>query len=886
MPRAKRTGGKATPVETFVHSDDQRSNIPTAELETFMRDEDRAPKEVEYSRSSAQLYPRDPVGDPQLVWHGKDDQDRRPFVVMAPPIYIQEKIHPKAIIDDLRRQSKDAVPAQADLFGDFNGIAFDDLVDFYQHEQHWSNRMVLGDSLEIMTSLVEREGLKGQVQCIYMDPPYGISFGSNWQVSTQRRNVKDGKIEDTTRQPEQVKAFRDTWDDGVHTYLTYLRDRLASAHALLNSTGSIFVQIGEENLHLVRSLLDEVFGAPNFCCVFAFRTKIPLRTTLVPSIYDYILWYARDKPHVKFRRLFKKRDVGAGTQFTWIEEADGTRRRMTEDEAGRPVGGLADGQRAFRLTDLVSAGRTESCVFEFELDGRRFSPTGGKSWKTNPSGMERLISLNRIMAPANAPAYVFYADDYPVQELDNVWSDTQGASDRIYVVQTATKVVERCVLMTTDAGDLVFDPMMGSGTVSYVSELHGRRWIACDTSRIALSLARQRMIVAKLPYWVLNDRSSQRDLRRGFRYRTVPHVTLGSLTRNPAIREGMSRAEVAKAIVDNADHEPVYDQPEVDRSVIRVTGPFTVESLSPLLGLDESAEGAGESAGGESRDFTTTILDNLRAAGVQNSVRGERLTFVRLDAWPGKFVDAAGEYSENGAARRAAVTIGPQYGTVDADLVRDAAKEAAGYFDLLIVCGFAFDSYMANDLKRLGSLTILKVNMNPDLSMGGDLLKKTGAGNLFTVFGEPDIEVRFKGAEIEVEIRGLDVYDPTTGQIRSHTTADIACWFIDTAYDGNSFFVRHAYFTGADDAYKALKAALRADIDEGAWSSLYSTVSRPFEVPASGKVAVKVISHYGDEVMKVYEVAEAKMLQLPQRRYERRIAPAELMVADQEPDRD
>ncbi len=860
MARTKKTAGAPTAVETFVHADDQRTNIPTAELETFMKDEDRAPRKVMYSRPSELLYPRNRAGDPQLVWRGKDEQDSQPLEVIAPPIYIQEKIHPKAIIEDLRKQKRGEAPAQADLFGDFNGIEFDDLVDFYQHRQHWSNRMILGDSLEVMTSLAEREGLKGQVQCIYMDPPYGVRFGSNWQVSTRKRDVGDGKAQDATRQPEQVKAFRDTWQLGIHSYLSYLRDRLVLAHSLLTPSGSIFLQIGDENVHLVRSLLDEVFGVGNFCAQITFAKTASFSTELLSRTHDTLLWYASDRKRVKYRALLTPlRERTEGGTYTWVDVPGTGTRRLTREEIAGTVD-LPPGSRRFRADNITSSGASELGSVPIEIGGKTYSPSPGTHWKTTRDGVQRLAIAGRISTTGSRLGYRRYSDDFPWMAFTDVWEDTiiGTFSEKLFAVQTGPKAVERCILMTTDPGDLVLDPTCGSGTSACVCEQWGRRWITVDTSRVALAVARQRLTAARHPDYLLAD-AAGRDLRRGFRYKTVAHVTLKSIATNPDIREGMSPHEIEAAIRRHAPQEVLYDQPEVNKSGVRVTGPFTVESLSPHL--TTPAEFSHAVAGISTQEalgtvpFVGAIIDNLRAAGVQNTVRKERLTFDRLEPWPGKHIHAVGEYLEDGSPRRAAVTIGPQYGTVDADIVRDAAKEAAGFFDILIVCGFAFDAYIANEFKQLGSLSILKANMNPDLSMGSDLLKKTGSGNLFTVFGEPDIDVRREDGQVVVEIRGLDVYDPTTGQVRSHSTADIACWFIDSAYDGNSFFVRHAYFTGAGDPYKSLRAALKADIDEEAWASLYQTVSRPFDIPRTGRLAVKVINHYGDEVMKVYEVS-------------------------------
>ncbi len=859
-----------TKVESIRHKD-KRANIPTEELRDFVADEEIAPKTM--------LYPRDPSLDPQLVWKGKDQQDREDLAVPVVPIYIQEKIHPQAIIDALPRiEQRD--DSQPNLFADFNGGPkdFDQKIDFYHHEQNWSNRLILGDSLLVMTSLAEKEGLKGKVQTIYLDPPYGIKFGSNWQVSTRKRDVKDGKAEDASRQPEQVRAFRDTWKLGIHSYLAYLRDRLVVARDLLTETGSVFVQIGDENVHLVRCVLDEVFGSENFHGLIAFKKTLPLGSDGIASISDYLVWYAKDHELMKFRPLFQPKPAGTGTGYTWVELPDGTRRKMTKDERSDPEAIPRD-LRPFFADNLLSSGFTESCFFDIELNGQIF-PRQKYSWKTNRSGIERLKFAHRLIAPAGLPNYVRYFNDFPVQVLHNMWDDTHGATDPTYVVQTSNKVSERCLLMTTDPGDLVLDPTCGSGTTAFVAEQWGRRWITCDTSRVALALARTRMMSAKYPFYQLADSpegikreteltgkvppeyKTEGDIKKGFVYKRVPHVTLKSIANNPDITEGMTREQIDAAISRHADTETLYDQPYEDNKRVRVCGPFSVESLSPhrvLSTADENQEGTeGEQEARKQQDFTTMILDNLMKAGVQNTRKHERLTFDRLDPYAGAWLHAAGEYTDaDGKTRRVAVSIGPEHGTVGPQQVKEAAKEAVqgGGFDMLIGGGVAVDPHVAEEVKRYGKLTVLPAKMNPDLAMGNELLKKTGAGNLFMVFGEPDVEIKKqKGGKIVAEIKGVDVYDPTTGQIRSASTDDIACWFIDTNYNGESFFVRHAYFTGAGEPYDNLKRALREDIDESAWSSIYSTVSRPFDKPESGKIAVKVINHYGDEVLKVFEI--------------------------------
>jgi len=918
-----------TDISSLKHTD-KRTNIPTQELRGFVADDEKSPK--------AKLYPRDPSLDPQLVWKGKDEQDQEDLVVPVVPIYIQEKIHPQALVEALRKEARKETAPMADLFSDFNNIKFEDLVDFYRHEQNWSNRMILGDSLMVMTSLAEKEGLKGKVQCIYMDPPYGIKFGSNWQVSTRKREVKDGKAEDASRDPEVVKAFRDTWSLGINSYLTYLRDRLVVSHELLSDSGSIFVQIGDENVHLVRCVLDEVFGSENFCGIITLVKTAGSTSDILPGVCDFIVWYAKSKENMKYRQIFSEKnsdDSGAG-EYKRLLFSDGSSRPMTKAELADPSLIPKDAAR-YRPTQTTSQKPPGSDPLEFE--GRVFRPGPAQYWKTSINGLKRLGKAGRLIARGQSVSYLRRLDDFPVAPINNLWTDARwgfDASDKRYVVETNAKIVARCILMVTDTGDLVLDPTCGSGTTAFAAEQWGRRWITIDTSRVALALARTRLMAARFPYYLLADsqeglkkeaevtgrvppeQPTSNDIKKGFVFRRVPHITLKSIANNPEIdaihekweavlepirqdlnravgktweeweipREGTDewsdaakelltkwwdtrrgrQAEIDTAIGRNADTEVLFDQAYDDPKKVRVSSPFTVESLSPhrVLSTDEEAPAAEKQ---ESTDFITTILDHLRKAGVQNNRKAERLKFDRLEPFAGTNLQAEGEYTDaNGTIVRVAVALGPEHGTVGPELVQAASIEATKGrgFDMLLVCGFAFDPHVSEEAKNYGRLVVLPVKMNPDLAMGDELLKKTGSGNLFMVFGEPDIGPLDKQGRVQpradgkivLEIRGVDVYDPTTGQIRSRSTDDIACWFIDTSYDDKSFFVRHAYFAGADEPYDRLKKALRAEIDEAAWSSLYSTTSRPFDRPATGKIAVKVINHYGDEVLRIYEVAK------------------------------
>ena len=958
MPRLPKPPKGAKPVEVLVHADTRR-NIPTAEFQSVAQrmEEDTPVPPARYARAmplpNGEVRPRnadlDPqvvwkgarirltdaqrkqlqetgeieLGEAQLVWRGKDAQDWSDLVVNPPPIYIQEKVHPKAIIDGLQKEAHSRAEAASeapDLFADFNGLSDPEArLEFYQHDQHWSNRMILGDSLQVMASLAEREGLRGKVQCIYFDPPYGIKFNSNWQVSTLSRDVKDGKREDVSREPEQVKAFRDTWKDGIHSYLTYLRDRLTVARELLTESGSIFVQIGDENVHRVRAVMDEVFGADNIVNQISVQKTGGSTSEYLASTLDYILWFSRDINRLKYRQILKKKEAGVG-------HGSGGRYDQRDDEG-----------RAYRLTTLTSARPPGS--FPVEFHGRAYRPTAGY-WKTGEIGFGKLIRASRIKSTGRSLNYVRYLEDFPAYEITNIWTDTGGSVDKRYVVETTPPVIERCILMASDPGDLVVDPTCGSGTTAAVAEQWGRRWITIDTSRVALALARTRLMAAKYPFYLLSDSRDGRakeqaisgrvqpdtpthgDVRHGFVYERAPHVTLKSIANNaeidvlweeaqqtleplrgrlnaalgtaweewqiPREADPAWTAEAARdhaawwharierqrridaSIGRRADIEYLYDRPYEDRARVRVAGPFTVESLSPhrVVPADEDELLGGAPQPGRRRgaasppvDFATMVLDHLRTAGVHQSRKADSIRFTSLAPWPGDYIGAEGRFMEGEGEecqteRRAAILIGPEFGTLSRmDLVTAAREASEARFDVLIACAFNYDAH-ASELNKLGPLLILKARINPDLHMAEDL-KNTGKGNLFVVFGEPDLVVEPVPGEpdhVRIRILGVDVFDPQTGDIRSGDTKSIAAWFIDTDYNEESFYVRHAYFLGANDPYKSLKAALRAEIDEEAWATLNRDISRPFQRPERGRIAVKVINHFGDEVMKVFTV--------------------------------
>ena len=955
-------------VETLTHGEDKRRNIPTAEFQSVMEKEAQKPVPVRYPRVAGGLdkerAERNGDLDPQLVWRGKDEQDWSELVVQAPPLYIQEKVHPKVLIDDLRRRTeadqaanrKQDTTEQIDMFADFNGLPGDNAkTEFYEHDQNWSNRMILGDSLQVMASLAEREGLRGKVQCIYLDPPYGIKFNSNFQWSTTSRDVKDGNAAHITREPEQVKAFRDTWRDGIHSYLTYLRDRLTVARDLLTESGSVFVQIGDENVHRVRALMDEVFGEENFVSEIITQKTGGFNAGTLPNTNDYVLWFAKKTSMVKFRETFEP-VVRTQTEgdYQWITDRLGFARGLAADEkSGEKT--IPIGTFLYQPTSLTSQGAS-SPPPPFEFQQKTFEISANQHWKTTEVGLLRLVRCDRIHRAKNSLRYVRLSNDFPVRQRSNTWTDTGSGNftdEKVYVVQSGTKIVQRCMLMATDPGDLVLDPTCGSGTTAYVAEQWGRRWITVDTSRVALALARARIMGARYSYYLLADspegqkkeaeltqthpssQPTQGDVRQGFVYERVPHVTLKSIANNTEIdviwekfqevleplrgklnkavkqeweeweiprdvEDGWSaeakklhgdwwkqriarQKEIDASIAAKAEYEYLYDKPYTDNKTVRVAGPFTVESLSPhrTLGVDENDElidplekskggaaagtpggnGAG-SHGGSVKEFADMILENLKTAGVQQAHKEDKINFTSLAHWPGYYICAEGRYMEGGdgsdettgSEKRAGIFIGPEFGTVSRlDLV-SAAKEAGDAdFDVLIACAFNYDAH-SSEFDKLGRIPVLKARINADLHMAEDL-KNTGKGNLFVIFGEPDIEIQDADeGQIQVKVHGVDVFHPNTGEVRSDGADGIACWFIDTDYNEESFFVRQAYFLGANDPYKALKTTLKAEINEDAWSTLHSDTSRPFDKPTSGRIAVKAINHLGDEVMKVFRV--------------------------------
>lgn len=960
-------------IEDFRHNQARRTNNPPAGLSSY-----------EQRERQTRAYAYDPHLDPQLVWAGKAEHTS--FEVDVVPLHIHEWVSTKAILRAVQRPE----PIQFELFGE-TPLPADKQVEFYQHEVGWVNRLILGDSLLVMNSLLVKEGMAGKVQMIYMDPPYGIKYASNFQPRIDRRDVKD-KDEDLTHEPEQIKAYRDTWKLGIHSYLTYLRDRLLLCRELLHDSGSIFVQVNDENMHLVRCLLDEVFGRENFVAVVAFRKTGGLIRTFLPGTFDFLLCYAKKKELLKWRRLFvqKAELPEAEERYQYCELLDGSRISITEAE-GTQYG------RAYKLTSLDSAGNP---VFPFDYHGRSFF----QRWKTSEAGLQRLSEADRLSA-GRTLLYVRYYDDFPVVPLTDIWSDTRGEMQMFYAVQTAVKVIERCILMTTDPGDLVFDPTCGSGTTAYCAEKWGRRWITCDTSRVALAIARQRLMTARFDYYEL--RAPERGPAGGFIYETVPHITLESIAKNTEIdaiaakyqshidralaelnaalkgkpvrikvteggRAGQlidfsspdtatftmpngqtvkinellewevprevphpvwpkeaqeaywdlykakqrmldvdqeyvakllqtvyqltghsweslddvpdpvpglewpeqakealrrfwelkrkKRQEIDESIRRNAPQEVLYDRPKVKRGVVRVTGPFTVEAI-PVPSVEDPTKPSAPQEEEEVRarvndrggDYIATMIAHLKRQGSVLFTGGKRMELHNIRQLSLGYLHAEAETQQNGQTLRVAISFGPQYGPVTPVQVQEAIPTAKlnGY-NVLLLAGFSFDpeAQALPQKAPVVGLQVYFVNVSPDVLV--EDLKTTRASQIFTVFGQPDVRVqkREDGSYV-VELHGVDIYDPLTGEVHSARGEDVAAWFLDTDYDGKTFHICQAFFPYDKDAWEKLQRALKAYIPAEAFDKMSGTVSFPFKPGEYKRIAVKVIDFRGNEVIKV-----------------------------------
>lgn len=849
-------------IDSLKHKKATRARIPSKEEAGF--------ESTEPSKAELPLNPVTTRGqDPELYWlekYGPDDADDALDLDIR-SLYRTEHIAPEKLIQRLFAFKREGAE-QDDMFVDELFANYKDVDEldkpafYYKQADQWANRLIQGDSLLVMGSLLEREGMKGQVQMIYIDPPYGIKYNSNWQIRVGDRNVKDGDDASLSGEPEVIKAFRDTWELGIHSYLSYLRDRLLVAKELLSESGSCFVQISDENVHLVRCLMDEVFGSENFVSQIPFQTTSGFETSTVASICDYLIWYGKEKDSLKVNKLYEEQPLVLGEgNAKWVFLPDGSYRGLSMVEI-KGEAQLPEGARLYFPDNIQSQGAAaEPQPFNFQ--GKTYRPGSNSHWKANyPKGMNRLADLDRIHVAANSLRYRRFATDFPFRERTNLWTDTltgNFTADKVYVVQTATKVIERCILMTTDPGDLVLDPTCGSGTTAYVAEQWGRRWITTDTSRVALNIAKTRLMTATFPWYTLQDEKAglQRevwDVRHGFDYKKVQRITLGSLAND-----------------EPPEEVTLFDNPTVDRKKLRISGPFTVETLQSFEPLAPDLLNEASLDAERLEAFQSRVFEHLKSAGVKNGARNENAVFVRIDPLSDSYLHAEGYFEANEGEQKAYIHLGPQFAPVSKQAVNGAIRECRrrGDAQWLLILGFAFESDVENSLQnqKAGSFRVDKVRMNDDLLQAG-LTKKDKKAATFVTIGEPDIGLARDGAFVTVEIRGLDIYDPIKDEVKARSVADIAYWMVDDNYDGASFMVRQVFFCGGDkddfdkwkrglsDLAKAktkrkVENTLKIELDDEAFDRLYGFVSHPIPFASGKRVAVRVVSQFGEESTKV-----------------------------------
>jgi adenine-specific DNA-methyltransferase len=826
---------QAKPIKQYEHTDKERLNNPPVGLVNDKTDTEYGQKKRKYAY--------DPHLDPQLQWAGKTEHCA--FEVPTVSLHVHERIDPKTIIETV--QKEDAQPRQMSLFGQ-QEKPLREAIEFYKHKEGWTNRLIAGDSLLVMNSLLEKEGMEGKVQMVYFDPPYGIKYGSNFQPFVNKKDVKDGKDEDLTQEPEMIKAFRDTWELGIHSYLTYLRDRLLLAKEMLTESGSVFVQISDENMHHVREIMDEVFGIENFISTIYFQTTSGFATKGITRIGDYILWYVKDSSKFKFVQLFESQNLEIGRKgYNWIQLPNGEQRGMKKDEKENP-NLLPKGTRFYKAGNIKSQGKTNSPQ-DFTYNSKTYHPGSSHHWKTNIDGMNNLAYANRIHVAQNSIQFVRYIDDFPYMQITNVWTDTGTGSfldEKKFVVQTSLKVLEKCMLMSTDPGDLILDITCGSGTTANVAEQWGRRWITCDTSRVALTLAKQRLMTANFDYYQLAR--PDEGISSGFRYKTVPHVTLKSIANNepPGV-------------------ETLYDQPFTDNKKTRITGPFTVESIpAPFV---KDFEGAVESEMEADKSVVRTgetlrqdqWRDELMRAGVR-AKGGAVMQFNRMEALSGtRYIQAQAETMSD-KPEQVLVVFGPEHAPLEQRIV-ELALEEARYLkpDILLFCAFQFDDEAAKDIdetpEKLIGFKLLKAQMNMDLQTD-DLKKNRNTNQSFWLIGQPDVRLLEiaegeNAGKVQIEVMGFDYFNPKTGNIDSGGKKNIAMWLLDTDYDGRSLFPTQVFFpmAGAKEGWSKLAKNLKAEIDEEKIEAFRGTESLPF-VPGK-QIAIKIIDDRGIESLKI-----------------------------------
>lgn len=842
-------------VEQYEHTGQERVNNPPVGLVTPQTDPDQgARKSYEY----------DPHLDPQLQWAGKAEHTS--FDVPTVSLHVHERIDPKTIIDAVRKEPDH--DGQQSLFADQKPLR--EAVEFYQHKDNWSNRLVAGDSLLVMNSLLEKEAMAGKVQMVYFDPPYGIRYGSNFQPFVNKRDVKEDKDENLSGEPEMIKAFRDTWELGIHSYLSYLRDRLLLARELLHESGSIFVQIGDENVHRVSLTLDEVFGAANRVATISFATTSGSSTSHLPEVADYLLWYAKDKNKLKYRQLYELLTRAEIIEFfTWhvmVELPDGSCRKITDKERFDPDSFLPEGARIYRRTGLDSQGISTTGRSEpYEWNGRTFSCGKNRQWSISKEGMDRLAEMGRLDAldGQNSLMWKKYEDEVPGRRINNIWPAQMYPSEKKYVVETATKAIQRCILMTTDPGDLVVDITCGSGTTAFVAEQWGRRWITCDTSRVALTLAKQRLMTATFDYYQLAY--PDEGIGSGLKYKSVDKVS-------PII---LANGERHKEIL--------YDQPVKERGKARITGPFTVEAVpAPFAkslddiekdhALIDASDPAITRTGETLRQ--SELRDELLRCGVRGKNR-QKIMFSRVEPLAGtKYLQAEAETKPDDSGGdnvkeptafepvRAVISFGPEHAPLESRQVELALDEAGTLRpkpQMIIFAAFQFDPEAAKDIDETNwpGVTLLKVQMNADLQTS-DLKKKRAGNESFWLVGQPDVSLRqvTKGdhtGKWQVQVRGFDYFNTKTGDVESGSEKNFAVWMLDTDYDGRSLYPKQVFFpmAGPKDGWNKLARNLKAEIDEDMIEAYRGTVSLPFDLGKNERIAVKIVDDRGIESLRV-----------------------------------
>ncbi len=795
------------------------------------------------SKPKKKTYKHDPYIDPTLSWTGKAEGFS--FDIDTVSLHIHERIDPKRIIKQVLKKDTGS-NGQPSLFEQSSeNLNTEKEFDFYGHTKNWSNRLIAGDSLLVMNSLLEKEKMAGKVQMIYIDPPYGIKYNSNFQPFTNKRDVKDKDDDSIPAEPEMVKAFRDTWEIGVHSYLTGLKDRLLLARELLHESGSVFVQISDENVHLIRNILDEVFNKNNFVSIIPFRKKtMPLGTVLLEQMYDFVLWYASDKEKIKYRKLFLDYSVQGNKDYGFYQMPDGKEFQMSTEEIS-DHSSLPVGARVFLKKSLRATGKNDSGNFTYAFNGKDYTPDGN-GYGTTYEGMKNLELNNRISVKGNMLTYKLFADDFPVTSLLSTWTDTVGPQDKIYVVQTSDKVIQRCMLMSTDPGDLALDITCGGGTTAFVAEQWGRRWVTCDTSRVAIQLAKQRLMTAKFDYYEMFQ--SEEGVSSGFKYKTVSHITLGSIANN----------ELSKI-------ETLYDQPLIVKNKVRVSGPFTVEAVpgirtKPIEGNLPDVSDKTNPTNPVSEKLTD-YLDSIRSSGVR-SYHNEGITFNSVEPAEGfNEIHAFGNIDSSGQFKRCAIVFGPDYAPMEQTQIErtmDEIRDMVEKPDMVIFCSYAFDPEASKDIDniKITGLQILKAQMNTDL-LTKDLKKKANTDKPFWLIGEPDIEIqKTKDGKYQVEVRGFDYYDPRTQELKAGSTDKIAVWMLDTDYDNRSLFPSQIFFPMQDAKrdWTKLAKALNGNVDEELLEQYTGTVSIPFMPSEKRIIAVKIVDDRGVEMLIVKKI--------------------------------